>query len=166
MGDLPVCHEVERAAGDGGETLTLDYEARMLRRKRLTTDQGRAFLLDLPRVTSLDEGDALLLSDGSRVTLRAAAEPLLEIFGDIARLAWHVGNRHTPCEVGATSLRIRRDPVLRRMLDQLGAHIHEIEAPFRPEGGAYGHGRTMGHDHGHSHDYGHAHDHGYSHEHG
>jgi urease accessory protein len=42
---------------------------------------------------------------------------------------------------------IRQDKVLRRMLEGLGATVTEVTAPFTPEGGAYGHGRTHGHTH-------------------
>jgi urease accessory protein len=47
------------------------------------------------------------------------------------------------------------------MLRQLGATVTEAVEPFTPEGGAYGHGRTMGHDHGpgHGHDHPHPHPH-------
>ena len=67
----------------------------------------------------------------------------------LARLAWHVGNRHTPAEILEGRLRILRDHVLEDMLIRLGAEIRHLEAPFRPEGGAYGMGRTHGHSHSH-----------------
>jgi urease accessory protein len=56
---------------------------------------------------------------------------------------------------------IRRDHVLEAMLLRLGATLIAAEAPFTPEGGAYGHGRTLGHHHheGDHHDH-HGHDHG------
>ncbi len=60
------------AAADA-QTITLDRESRYRRRIAMTTDQGRAFLLDLPEPTYLNEGDALDLSDGSLVLVRAAA---------------------------------------------------------------------------------------------
>jgi urease accessory protein len=44
------------------------------------------------------------------------------------------------------------------MLEHLGATVMQIEAPFTPEGGAYGHGRTHSHDHGAT-VYDHDHDH-------
>ena len=81
----------------------------------------------------------------------------------LPRLAWHIGNRHTPCRIEADRLIIRQDHVLEAMLRQLGAEIQHANLPFRPEGGAYGHGRTFGHDHGSSHD--HAHDHRHAHHH-
>lgn len=151
---LPVCRNIRRAgewSGAGG-VISLDYEARFLRRKRLVAQDGTAFLVDLARTESLEHGDAFELSDGRRIEVRAASEPLLEITGDLIRLAWHIGNRHTPCQIEPDRLLIARDPVMSDMLARLGAGLREVVAPFSPEGGAYGHGRTHGHDHGHSHD--------------
>lgn len=148
---LPRAHAVIPGGADGAaDHVTLDYEGRFLRRRRLETAGGRAVLVDLAEVTSLDDGDALELTDGSRIAVRAAEEPLLEVRGAaLARLAWHIGNRHTPCRIEADRLLIRQDHVLAAMLRQLGAELREIREPFRPEGGAYGHGRTLGHSHGH-----------------
>jgi urease accessory protein len=133
--------------GVPADTIILDYEGRFVRRRRLCTAGGTTFVLDLAETTSLDAGDAVELEDGRLVEVAAAPEPLLEVRGDLPRLAWHIGNRHTPCEIGGDWLRIRRDHVLSEMLARLGGHVAEVEAPFRPEGGAYGHGRTHGHAH-------------------
>ncbi|WP_410217494.1 urease accessory protein UreE [Paracoccus sp. (in: a-proteobacteria)] len=138
--------------------VSLDYEGRLLRRRRLSCTGGD-FMVDLPEVTSLDDGDAFELSDGRQVVVRAASEPVIVIRGNLPRLAWHIGNRHTPCRIEADRLIIRQDHVLEAMLRTLGAEICHKDIPFRPEGGAYGHGRTFGHAHGHSHDHGHTHDH-------
>ena len=142
--------------------IALDYEGRLLRRKKLASGTGD-FLVDLPEVTSVEDGDAFELSDGRRIVMRARPEPVLVIRGHLARLAWHIGNRHTPCRIEADRLIIRQDHVLEAMLRQLGAEIQHADMPFRPEGGAYGHGRTFGHDHGSSHH--HAHDHSHAHHH-
>ncbi|MEM0946819.1 MAG: urease accessory protein UreE [Pseudomonadota bacterium] len=143
--------------GPANDMVTLDYEGRLLRRKRLVTEQGRAFLVDFSEVRSVDEGQTFVLDDDTRVAIVAAPEPLIEIRGDLARLAWHIGNRHTPCRVEPDRLLIREDHVLAAMLETLGATLVRVTEPFRPEGGAYGHGRTFGHSHGpgdnaHSHD--------------
>ena len=129
------------------DKVTLGYDARILRRKRLESDGGASFMVDLPETTSLNHGDALQLDDGRLIAIEAAQEPVVVIEGNLARLAWHIGNRHTPCQVLADHLIIRRDPVLEAMLAQLGAQVTLAILPFSPEGGAYGHGRTMGHDH-------------------
>ncbi|MDP5306863.1 urease accessory protein UreE [Paracoccus spongiarum] len=134
------------APGPFDDEVMLDYEGRLLRRKRLACRSGD-FLVDLAEVTSLEDGDAFELTDGRRIAVRAAPEPVLEIRGHLARLAWHIGNRHTPCRIEADRLIIRQDHVLEAMLVRLGAQVIRKMLPFRPEGGAYGHGRTFGHDH-------------------
>ena len=136
----------------GGEapvaSVTLDYEGRMVRRRRLPLDGGGSVMVDLPETVSLDEGD-VLLGEGAAVRVVAAEEPCLRIAGPaLARYAWHIGNRHAPCQVTANSLLVREDPVLADMLRHLGATVERVSVPFRPEGGAYGHGRTMPHAHG------------------
>lgn len=169
---LPVAHDVARAGAWQGRlgSVTLDHDGRMLRRKRLVADDGRAFLVDLAQTLSLDAGDAFVLAEG-HIEVIAAPEPLLAVRGDLVRLAWHIGNRHTPCQIAADHLLIRDDKVLAGMLRGLGGTVTPVLAPFQPEGGAYGHGRTMGHSHGpydhHDHHDHHDHDHsahGHSHE--
>lgn len=151
MSDIPVAQVLKRGEGVGAsETVVLDYDGRFLRRKRLVAESGLAFVVDLEKTTSLDDGDALELGDGRLVAVRAAAEDVLEIRGSLARLAWHIGNRHTPCQICDDHLVIQRDPVIRHMLEHLGADVRETVRPFTPEGGAYGHGRTHSHEHGHT----------------
>ncbi|ROT99030.1 urease accessory protein UreE [Histidinibacterium lentulum] len=179
MTDLPPARRVLKAAEAAGapchDCVTLDYDARLLRRRRLVTVHDEGFLVDLPHATSVNQGDRFLLADGRQIEVIAAEEALLQVTAPAAalpRLAWHIGNRHTPAvfDPGAVTpsgaelparILIRRDPVLRRMLEGLGAEVTEVSEPFAPEGGAYGTGRTMGHSHGHGHDHGAAHrDHG------
>src|SRR6056297_2606608 len=127
--------------------LRLDYEGRFLRRKVVTLTDGREVLVNLPRTTSLNHG-GVLLSDAGEIVVEAAPEPLLEITArDLVRIAWHVGNRHTPCQIDGDRLLIQPDHVIREMLAKLGATLREVVEPFTPEGGAYGHGRTHGHSH-------------------
>ena len=151
---LPRATAIVPATPDA-DYVALDYDGRLIRRKRLESSGGIAFVVDLPEVVSIDEGDAFALDNGTQVRVLPADEPLLKIEGDLPRLAWHIGNRHTPCRISEDALFIRQDHVLQAMLEQLGARISLVEGPFSPEGGAYGHGRTFGH----SHDHDHGHDH-------
>jgi len=129
-------------------SVELDYEARFIRRKVLELTDGRSILVDLPQTTSLNHGGVLVLENGDEIAVLAAPEPLLEVTADdLVRVAWHVGNRHTPCQIEATRLVIQRDHVIRDMLDKIGAQTREITEAFTPEGGAYGHGRTHSHAH-------------------
>lgn len=143
--------------GPADARAVLSYDERFLRRKRIDCEGGASVLVDLPETVSLDAGDALRTDDGRLIEIIAAEEPVVQVTGgNLARLAWHIGNRHTPCQVGIDHLTIRQDHVLEAMLTQLGAALTHVIAPFRPEGGAYGHGRTLGHDHG-PHGFPHAH---------
>jgi urease accessory protein len=138
------------------DCVALDADERQRRRGTLLGEDGTRFLLDLPYATMLREGDGLVLDGGAIVRVAGRAEPLLEIAGadahHLARLAWHLGNRHTDVQIVGDRLRIRRDHVLADMLIGLGARVSEVEAPFDPEQGAYG-------GHGHAHHHG-GHDHG------
>lgn len=134
-------------------TVRLDYEGRYRRRAVLTAEGGETVLLDLAEAKDLPHGAVIAMEDGRRLLIQAAAEPVAEahaIGPALTRLAWHVGNRHTPCQIFGDRIRILRDHVLEGMLRGLGAEIEHLDAPFQPEGGAYGHGRTHGHAHTHS----------------
>ncbi|MBN8999148.1 MAG: urease accessory protein UreE [Rhizobiales bacterium] len=154
------------------DAVVLDFDARHRRRIAMTGKGGLEFLLDLPEAVALRQGDGLLLEDGRFVAVEAAPESLVEITGKdgahLLRLAWHLGNRHLPTELLGDRIRVRRDHVIEDMLAQLGAFLAPVDAPFNPEGGAYGHGRVHGHDHGpdeHGHDHAHGHGHGHGHDH-
>lgn len=136
-------------AGDPADVVALDHDGRQVRRRRMVTRGGLSFLADLAQVTGLDAGDAFVLDDGRLIAVEAAEEDLMAVTGDLVRLAWHIGNRHAPCQIGPDRLVIRRDHVLRAMLTGLGAEVRDLRAPFVPEGGAYGEGRVMGHSHAH-----------------
>ncbi len=145
-------------------TITLTREDRYRRRVSWTTDCGLAFLLDLPEATYLPNGAGLVLEDGRVVRIAAASEPLLGITAAsptaLARIAWHIGNRHTPAEITGTALFIQPDHVLADMVERLGGMVEEVLRPFEPEGGAGS--LEKGHHHGHPH---HEHRHG-GHHHG
>lgn len=164
---LAQIHHKSGTWSGAAQTVTLDYEARFLRRKKLTTDDGESFVVDLVQTTSLDQGDALELSDGRLVEVKAAPEAVLIVTGEnLARIAWHIGNRHTPCQIESDHLLIQNDPVIAHMLSHVGAKTELTTRPFTPEGGAYGHGRTHSHEHGHSaHEHGHHHTHDHTHDH-
>jgi urease accessory protein len=149
-------------SGRAADSIVLDFDDRHRRRMAMTATKGLAFLLDLPAAASLRGGDALVLEDGRLVEVVAASEPLLEIHCSdplhLARVAWHLGNRHVPAQMLGRSVRIRRDHVLAEMAGQLGARVVEIESPFDPEGGAYAAPADDSHPQAHDH---HRHGHGH-----
>jgi urease accessory protein len=142
------------------DRVTLTYLERHRRRRSFRADNGTEFLLDLPQAAHLREGDGLRLEGGGFVRVRAADEALLEIRAatpeGLARLAWHIGNRHIAAAIESGRILIERDPVIGEMLRGLGAATREIMAPFDPEPGAYAaapHYHGAGHEHGHGHEH-------------
>jgi urease accessory protein len=181
-------------------TLTLAYDARCKSRLAATLDTGEEVALVLPRGTVLADGDVLVADDGALVRVAAAAEAVLVVRSRdallLTRAAYHLGNRHTPVEIGIDYLKLEADPVLETMLTRLGVSVERATLPFHPEAGAYGGGHRHGHDasfaedyalaqqvfaqrhgvaddseHGHTHDpshsdHSHSHSHSHSHGHG
>jgi urease accessory protein len=133
----------DRSAEAPIDSVTLDSDCRHLRRARAVSDGGQALLIDLNEASFLQQGDALAV-EGGLIEIRAAPEELLEIKAEnalsLARLAWHLGNRHTPAELTADAIYIQPDHVLQRMAEGLGAAVTSVTRAFQPEIGAYGHG--------------------------
>ena len=162
------------------DSVILGFAQRRVHRGSLTGMAGQTYEVDLSEPATLRMADLLLLEDGGCIEVVAEAEPLIEVraggLDALARIAWHLGDRHVPVEVLANRLRLRRDSAIETLLGALGARIVAIEAPFNPEGGAYlveaetrprpRHGepdedhRHAGHHHGdHRHHQDHEHDH-------
>jgi len=142
--------------------LELPFDARQKSRLRTKLASGEEVALMLPRGEILRGGDLVTASDGRVIEIVAVAEKLLHVeSSSLARLAYHLGNRHVPVQVGETFLRIAEDHVLEEMLRKLGAKVSHVEAPFEPEAGAYAGGHQhdeMGHG-GKIHEFGHDHKH-------
>jgi len=154
--------------------LKLPFDSRQKSRLRTKLVSGEEVALMLPRGEILRGGDLVTASDGRVIEVVAEPEKLLHIeSAELAKVAYHLGNRHVPVQVGKDFLRIAADHVLGEMVKKLGAKVKEVEAPFEPEAGAYsgghhqhdemGHGGKI-HDHGHDHDHDHHH-HDHDHKH-
>jgi urease accessory protein len=124
--------------------LVMPFDLRQKSRLRTQTTTGEETGLFMPRGDILRDGDFLEADDGRVVRVRAKPEKVLQIGCpdrlQLARVAYHLGNRHVPLQIGDGWLRIANDYVLRRMVEGLGASTVELEAPFEPEAGAYGGG--------------------------
>ncbi|NVD39643.1 urease accessory protein UreE [Ensifer sp. HO-A22] len=134
-------------------SITLNHDARHLRRKLLHLENDDVVMLDLKEAVMLADGDLLVLDGGGYIRVVAEPEALYEIRPrdplHLIELAWHLGNRHLPAQIETGRILIARDPVIRAMLEGLGATVAEIAEPFHPVRGAYH--AAGGHDHGHHH---------------
>ncbi len=175
---IRVLHAAERRDAPAIDTLILPHAQRQVQQGFLFGVKGTCVELDFGEGVRLRTDDALVLDDGGLVEVVAEPEPLIEAraadLPSLARLAWHLGDRHVPVQILERRLRLKRDPAIEALLASLGAKVVAIEAPFEPEGGAYeaaagghDHHDHHGHEHhGHEHHHhDHAHDHGHDHDH-
>lgn len=143
--------KIDHAEHIDGELL-LPYDQREKSRLRATLTSGEEVAVFTVRGTVLRNGDLLRGDDGRVVRINAASEATYRVEASsphqLLRCAFHLGNRHTQAQVGEGFLRIRKDPVLKEMLEGLGALVQEEQAAFEPESGAYGGGH---HHHGDDH---------------
>ncbi len=155
------------------DTLTLPYELRIRGRLRATTDAGREVGLFLDRGPVLRQGDLLQASSGEVIEVCAADEAVTSAYIEsglpLARLCYHLGNRHVSLALGNDAdgrywVRFPPDHVLEELAELLGATLVHHQAPFDPESGAYAQaGREHSHAHNHEHSHNHDNDHGHSH---
>jgi urease accessory protein len=161
---LPVLRIEKHADGKPAHTelgalpkLILPFDLRRKSRLRAVLTNGREAALFLPRGSVLRDGDLLEAEDGTLIRVESAAENILWVTAEtpsaLMRVAYHLGNRHTPVELGENFLKLEADPVLQKMLLQLGVTVREESGPFHPEGGAYGGGHRHGHDETFAEDY-------------
>ncbi|MFQ3789736.1 urease accessory protein UreE [Halomonas sp. A29] len=157
-------------AGQATDILTLPYELRIRGRLKAMSDAGRELGLFLDRGPVLRDGEGLRAESGEIVRIKAAIEPVVTarvaIGLPLARLAYHLGNRHVQLALGEDGqggyVRFPPDHVLEELAELLGAGLERHEAPFDPEPGAY---NQLGHSHAHDHDHGHGHSHHHGHGH-
>ena len=121
--------------------VVLDADERHIRRKRITLANGEDILVDFEKPVHLEQGDRLVLEDGRMAEIVAAPEELMEVRAREAQhlvtLAWHIGNRHLAAQIDANRILLRRDRIIRSMLEQLGATVIDVTEPFTPAHGAY-----------------------------
>ncbi len=130
------------------DTITLTYDQRFIRRKKLVSDNNFGFLVNLSETVSLKKNAGFLLENGSIILIKSAEEELLEITSNnLMKITWHIGNRHIPCQIENERLLIQVDKVIENLIIKLGGHVKKVKEEFNPEGGAYGLGRTHGHKH-------------------
>ena len=157
--------------------LELPFEQRRRGRFEARLASGEEVGVRLPAGEILRGGDLVTASDGRVIEVVAQPEKILEIRSELpsglARLAYDLGSRHVPVQVGEGWLRVREEPEVLRLLEGTGATPARVSAPFEPDAGAlagsgHGHGTAKGHaceEHGHHHHHGHGHHHGHDHEH-
>ena len=133
--------------------LRLTFDERVKSRLATMSVEGGAVALLLPRGTVMRNGALLAGDDGELAIVEAAPQPVTRVTVEsplaLLRAVYHLANRHVAAQLAEDHALIERDPVLEAMLRGIGARVEHIEAPFDPEGGAYGqHNHDPDHRHG------------------
>ncbi len=130
------------------DEIYLTYEERFIRRKKMIANNGTEFLVNLEETVSVDENDFFELENGNLIKVIFKEENLIEIKGDnLKQIIWHIGNRHLPCQIEENRILIQDDAVILDMVLKLNGNVKKVNEKFKPEGGAYGMGRTHSHKH-------------------
>ena len=130
------------------DQISLTYEERFIRRKKLITDKGVEFLVNLKEAKNIDENQFFELDNGKLIKIISKKENLIEVTGDnINKIIWHLGNRHVQVEIKNNKVLIEDDPIILDMILKLKGNVKKVFEKFNPEGGAYGLGRTHSHKH-------------------
>jgi urease accessory protein len=137
--------------------LVLPFQMRSRSRFRARLSDGEEVGVMLARGQILRGGDLLLASDGRVIEIGAAAETVSTARSadarQLARAAYHLGNRHVALQIGEGWLRYIHDHVLDEMLHGLGVTVSVEQSKFEPEAGAYHSGGDAGHSDGHDHEH-------------
>jgi urease accessory protein len=156
---IAAAHRHDRPVVD---TVILNYAQRNAQKMTVTGLKGSTIDIDLHKPVRLRTDDLLVLDDGSLVEVVAAPETLIEAravdITVLARLAWHLGDRHVLVQMLPNRIRARCEGGIESLLASLGAKVTVIDAPFEPEGGAYSQQNDQSYDH-HDHDHRHPHQH-------
>ena len=131
------------------DLIVMAHDERRLRRRLLVLQHGDEVMVDFPQTVTLADRSVLLLDDGRLVEIIAAEELLYDVRGrdtaHLVRLAWHIGNRHTSAQLEQGRILIKRDHVIKTMLEGLGATVANVSEPFYAEHGAYHSHADSGH---------------------
>jgi urease accessory protein len=124
------------------DRVVLTWEQRQRSRQKLLTAQGRDIALALPTGTRLQAGDLLAAPEGW-IAVELALEDVLWILPrdqqETAFVAYQIGNRHLPLEIGAPGLKTLYEPVLETFLREHGIAVERTQLPFTPVSATSGH---------------------------
>jgi urease accessory protein len=117
------------------DRVALTWEPRQRSRQKLLTMRGREIALTLPTGTRLQAGDLLSTTEGW-VEADPAPEDVLLIHPrsrqETAFVAYQIGNRHLPLEIGEQGLKTVYEPILETYLEQQGLPVERTQLPFTP----------------------------------
>ena len=110
------------------DEISLSYEERFIRRKKLIANNGTEFLVNLEETVSVDENHYFELDNGKLIKVISKEENLIEITGEnLKQIIWHIGNRHLPCQIEENRILIQDDAVILDMVLKLHGNVKKVD---------------------------------------
>lgn len=120
--------------GSAPDALLLAWEQRSKTRQQVTSQSGREIAIKLPTGTRLPPGAVLYIGDGFHIVVAAAPEEVWLIRSadarTLVRVAYEIGNRHFPIEIGDGSVAVLYDHTLAELWERLGIAAQRARQPF------------------------------------
>jgi len=122
------------APDSSADAVVLTWEERAKTRQRVITQAGRDVAIKLPTGTRLPPGTLLFLGDEFHIEVIAADEDVWMVrapeAGSLLRVAYEVGNRHFPIEIGDGWVAVRYDHTLAELWERLAVAAARATRPF------------------------------------
>lgn len=117
------------------EWVELEWDELNKRILRKYTDKGTDVAVSLEDEGPLKVGDILYQDDHLQVVVRTKREKVYVIYPDsmiqMGKMAFELGNRHTPCLISHDEIIVRYDETLVRLFKEVGVKYEETERRFK-----------------------------------
>ncbi|MCT2534166.1 urease accessory protein UreE [Aquibacillus koreensis] len=117
------------------EWIELDWEELNKRILRKKTDKGTDVAIALDDKQPLKVGDILYQDDKLQVVIRTKKEKVYVVYPNsivqMGKMAFELGNRHTPCLISENEIVVRFDETLERLFEEVGVDYEQTERRFK-----------------------------------
>lgn len=115
--------------------LELEWEELNKRILRKQTVKGKDIALSLESSGTLKYGDVLYEDEDTLIVIRTEREKAYVIkpktMKEMGRMAFEIGNRHTPCIIEDNEILVRYDHTLEKLMDEVGVSYEQSERRFK-----------------------------------
>jgi len=116
------------------EWLELEWEELNRRILRKITDSGRELRISLEHGEPLNTGDVIYEDEQVEIVVRTTLEEVYVIYPasmtEMGKIAFELGNRHTPCLIEQKEIIVRYDETLQPLLREAGVHFEKTTRRF------------------------------------
>lgn len=115
--------------------LELEWEELNKKVMRKQTENGTDIAISLENNGHLHYGDVLYEDEETLIAIRTKLEKVYVItpksMQEMGRMAFEIGNRHTPCIIEDNEILLRYDHTLEKLMDEVGVVYEQSERRFK-----------------------------------